>query len=466
MATEGGPKLVSDGLVLALDAVNKKSTLKITQNSNILPDPGNWIIGTGGQSGYNPNGGSSEQNRVLVSDDPWGRKSVTWRTTPDATSGADGGWNSSYYAVDNSYTYRYSMWVRRYTSGTGGNFYMGMNPNPLRNDNNNSQGNPYFSYPSISSLTQNQWYLIVAHVFYEGYTGGRHPESGWYENGVKISDKSFGNVGNQDVRWDPSTTSARHRAYHYYTTNINSGIEFAYPRIDKIDGNEPSIADLINRGESGWVNLVGDDIGQLNNGIQYNLDGIESSFEFDGIDNHIELDPSLATISNIGSIEAIIKPTDNSPGGIVGWGDGGTSNWGGFDIGNRSSGQPNEVLTFINFSSNNTNQLVIFGSNGESTNQLNDGKYHHVVAVIDGVNNTLYLDGIELPTKTFTHGSSTTQGFMNMSVLNKLRIGNSTYNNGHVPFKGEIPLVKIYNKGLTPQEVLQNYNATKSRFNL
>jgi hypothetical protein len=33
-------------------------------------------------------------------------------------------------------------------------------------------------------------------------------------------------------------------------------------------------------------------------------------------------------------------------------------------------------------------------------------------------------------------------------------------------FKGNISSVQIYNRALTPQEVLQNYNATKGRFNL
>jgi hypothetical protein len=33
-------------------------------------------------------------------------------------------------------------------------------------------------------------------------------------------------------------------------------------------------------------------------------------------------------------------------------------------------------------------------------------------------------------------------------------------------FNGNIAIVQIYNRALTAQEVLQNYNATKSRFNL
>jgi hypothetical protein len=34
------------------------------------------------------------------------------------------------------------------------------------------------------------------------------------------------------------------------------------------------------------------------------------------------------------------------------------------------------------------------------------------------------------------------------------------------PFKGNISNLEIYNRALTPTEILQNYNATKSRFAL
>ena len=152
--------------------------------------------------------------------------------------------------------------------------------------------------------------------------------------------------------------------------------------------------------------------------------------------------------------------------GIVGWGDGGTSNWGGFDLGNRTGGYSDEVLAFINLSSG-AEDLVFYGRDSVGgTNQLNDGNYHHVVAVVDGVENTIYLDGVKMSTISFENGSATSTHFMKMTTLNKLRTGNSTYNNGHIPFTGEIPITKIYNRGLTSQEVQQNYNAYKNRFNL
>ena len=282
MGAHNGTKTITNGLTHLYDVQSVDGNPWKHNRSNILPSWLTWTGGTGSTTGYGANGSASEQLRVEV--EAAESSAVTqssprsiytrdgvWRTTPDATSGADGGWNSSSYSIDRSYTYRWSVWVRRHTSGTGGTFYMGLNPAPIRNDNGAVQSNPYFTYPGQGSLTQNQWYLVVGHCFYQDYTGGRHPSTGWYElrsngsvNGdlnakylVKIADKSYGNCGTEDVRWQPTTTSALHRTYHYYTTNTSSGLEFAYPRLDKCDGTEPTIGQLCTNAKFGLKNLVG-----------------------------------------------------------------------------------------------------------------------------------------------------------------------------------------------------------------
>lgn len=262
MGVAAGPSFNNDGLVFLVDAANPASNMRSKQSSNILPDPHDWPVGTGGTTGYGANGDAAEQSRA-VRTDPYGSNSVTWRSVPDAVSGADGGWNSSYYGIDTNFTYRWSVWCKRYTAGVGGTFYLGMNPAPIRNDNNTVQGNPYWYCPAISGMVQDRWYLIVGHCFYEGYSEGtRHPDSGWWyinptNNQLVKDDIGFCNCGSQDVRWNPGTTTSMHRSYHYYTTNTASGIEWAFPRLDKLDGTQPSLADLIYTGESTWRDLSG-----------------------------------------------------------------------------------------------------------------------------------------------------------------------------------------------------------------
>ena len=284
MALAHNQTIPTSGLQLVLDGASPKSALHRKQSSNLLVDPHLWTAGTGGSTGYGRNGTATEQSRGLRTD-PWGGTSMTWRSTPDATSGPDGGWNTSSYAIDRNSTYRYLTFVRRYTSGTGGTFYFGMNPAPIRNDNNSSQGNPYFATNAISSLTQDRWYCVVAHVHPEGYTGSRHPDTGWYEYSSnkwsKIADKSYGNCGAEDVRWNTTTTTALHRTYHYYTTNTASGIEWAFPRLDKMDGTQPSMYQILNQGEGQWNDLSGNG----NHGVIANHQNVTWSSDYGGVFN-------------------------------------------------------------------------------------------------------------------------------------------------------------------------------------
>jgi len=100
------------------------------------------------------------------------------------------------------------------------------------------------------------------------------------------------------------------------------------------------------------------------------------------------------------------------------------------------------------------------GSGGMSTSSkigpVNSGQYYHVVFTWDGTNVKGYLNG-ELG---FTTAISGLTGIRNGQ--SPRRIGRRSGN----PLIGEMPVVKLYNQALTAAEVLQNYNATKSRFGL
>ncbi|MDB4339225.1 LamG domain-containing protein [bacterium] len=82
-----------------------------------------------------------------------------------------------------------------------------------------------------------------------------------------------------------------------------------------------------------------------------------------------------------------------------------------------------------------------------------DGIIHHVVGLRDGTNTKIYLDGTLVAT-----GTDNSPNVNDISTF---------YISGWSNYRGDmdVGLARLYNKPLTADEVLQNYNAQKSRFN-
>ena len=68
------PSIPSNGLAFCLDAGNRKS---YTDMSMSLINMDNWTTGSGGVTGYNQNGSTSENERV-VANDPWDNSVTVW----------------------------------------------------------------------------------------------------------------------------------------------------------------------------------------------------------------------------------------------------------------------------------------------------------------------------------------------------------------------------------------------------
>lgn len=260
MALFHSPQIVTDGLALYLDAANRKSTINAAPASVITSS--GWTAGSGGITGFNQNGSTVENERVLATD-PWGNNSIVWETRPTGTTDADGGWNSDYFSIDRTKLYRFSVWVRRTSSTSGGTFYLGTGAGGqevMRTDNGAEQGNPYWECEGTGVLTQNVWYLVCGHVYpYNTTYTGRHPDTGFFTiaNGPsRVRDVNGCNIGN-DLKWAPGSTSALHRTYHYYCSDSTTRLQFAFPRVDICDGNEPSVNELLNNGPGSWRDLSG-----------------------------------------------------------------------------------------------------------------------------------------------------------------------------------------------------------------
>jgi hypothetical protein len=94
------------------------------------------------------------------------------------------------------------------------------------------------------------------------------------------------------------------------------------------------------------------------------------------------------------------------------------------------------------------------------TNVYTNNTWTHAVTVCDGSTATIYVNGVAYAATRFLAGNN---GGLVSTNTQTLKIARRT--DGTV-MAGNIATVKMYNRLLTAAEVLQNYNATKSRFNL
>ncbi|MDD3285669.1 MAG: sialidase domain-containing protein [Patescibacteria group bacterium] len=187
-------------------------------------------------------------NTRIIAEDPWGRKVPVWQS-----SSLNAGIYASAQPIDNTKLYRFSWWEKSVSSGeaTYGRYYAGLNGYGSTNGVINlSAGtyntNPYFwsttNIPTSSYLPEGQWVLVVGHVFPYNYSGtDRHSDSGLYTTDGKFANTSA------DYKWAPETTTARGRTLAIYQANAEGVIHYTvYPRMDVVDGSEPSIQDLLN----------------------------------------------------------------------------------------------------------------------------------------------------------------------------------------------------------------------------
>ena len=187
--------------------------------------------------------------------------------------------------------------------------------------------------------------------------------------------------------------------------------------------------------------------GTLINGVGFNS-GNGGSLVFDGLNDYVQT--SINPISNNSSftIETWVKFTNFNNGifkPIV-------------DCGNIGSG-----LVGYTLSKNNSNNLYIGINNGyvSISNAIVNNTWCHIIATANKITNyemKIYVNGI-LGTQ---NGSATISTLTNSQT--SIRIMSNYVSINY--FQGNVSQTQIYNRALSAQEVLQNYNATKARFGL
>lgn len=213
-----------------------------------------WNIGTGSVGIFSANGAAAENNRTW-GDGPFGNRVIVWEAINDAASDADGGWNTSLFTIDNTKSYRFSAWIKK-TNSTDGTTYLGAyDDNLVRVGDSTAQSNPYFWCGDLPSL--NKWYLLVGYIYGKDDTSTT-TTGGIYdgETGKKVTTYSGTANCSTDFKFTASSTQQRHRAYLYNDVTTADRQYFWDPRVEEVNGKEPSILALLDlpRSNSSGVN--------------------------------------------------------------------------------------------------------------------------------------------------------------------------------------------------------------------
>lgn len=178
---------------------------------------------------------------------------LVWQTKrmTNSSDNGQGGFESKYIEVDCTDSYRFSVWIR-HMAGTGTK-YLGLRGRGGKSgvwsiSAQSVNTNPYFKYEGFNGAN-GPWELWVGVLHHRDYLGGMDPVSGVYQRGAgKVRDTI------SDFRMLANTREINLRAYLYYS-QVGATQQFLYPRIDKLDGTEPTISQLLNMQDTDIVDV-------------------------------------------------------------------------------------------------------------------------------------------------------------------------------------------------------------------
>ena len=231
-------------------------------NSQNLLNTNTWTIGSGSVNGFSQRGNNSENFREKGIG-PDGNNVILWKAVPDRAMNTDGGWATSYHWIDHNKTYRFVVWLKK-TNSDNGITYFGVNS--LSNTlylNGSRAYSPEFFKGDLPEL--NKWYLLIGYVHTSSYKATVH-QGGIYDGATGEKVKS---LTDYKFRW--SARRINHQAFLGSDRDINDRLYLYAPRLELVNGKEPSVEELIG---------LDDDTNDS--------DGVKLIFSYDAAGNQIQ----------------------------------------------------------------------------------------------------------------------------------------------------------------------------------
>jgi len=433
MATAGGPNIETDGLVLALDASNIKSfrgepTTNLTINDSNFTTTNyafssEWVsLPTVFTKSFNP--------------------SITTPIGIGATLLSESG-NNGYHHL--------SSWG----GGGFGNHSLSCYIFPLSNNIINftigllvDNGNVITFNLNTKTITYGSG-AVSGSAFIEEVKGF----PGWLRVGGNHGGRNGGWVGCIGLSTNTAYTGTLNGKAFYIT-----GIQYeTTPTPTTFTPAQTTRGTTVATG-GGWVDKSGNNNhGELVNGPTFDSEN-GGSLVFDGVNDYLSIDTTNLNNLTEGSVEFWFQSPNT--GHIFSFFTD-VNNFFTICTGDSTGFWVDESIRII-YRKSGTYYYNYAAREGNS--YYADNKWHHCVFTVDSSGNNLYTNGLLLTVEQWhssTEGNTSSRWFNDLSPDN-ITFGRRIDNYTNV----EISSAKIYNRALTAEEILQNYNATKSRFNL
>lgn len=332
--------------------------------------------------------------------------SKTWRFVKSGASSQWNGWESTYNSVwtgSSGDIWTTSYWYKTVAAAGNTNFGVG------------GFYTADWSRAYSTTILADRSTIIADGTWRYNYTTTRIDEA--YTNAIIVDGPSWGYSSSAGVlyinglQWEKKT----------YPTPFTSGTRTATQGLLNLSNNSNTI-DLTNAGFD-----------------------ISGNLYFNGSSNYIPVNQTLSTPI---TVSGYVKYTDQSK-----------------SYNSFFNGYPHNTLA-ISLNRNGAGNLVVYIGNGSawlgtpsitSSSAVSVNTWYHIAFTSDGTTSILYLNGVNVGSS-----SNIPSGWGNYNYFGHLTGGVSISEY----FKGYINTAQIYNAALSAVEVLNDYNATKSRFGL
>ncbi len=201
-------------------------------------------------------------------------------------------------------------------------------------------------------------------------------------------------------------------------------------------------------------------------GVESNNGKIGRGLLLDGVADQVQVDSIITDLQgfNTGTLSIWFKTSNQGVQGLYAFADSSTSlNLSQVFIGPGTSSFPDESIGFT-FVRDGTQLLHMFVRKGHE--HYLDGRWHHAVVRIDGIDNAIFMDG-KKEAVDFAFGSATTSEFSNINNGDAVNFGSRRIlGTSNLFFDGSLDEHAIWNRPLTDSEIQQLYRRGANRIKL